>query len=339
MSIRLIRSTNSDPVTVYDDAVVFHSAKGHDYTGDKRGGVFEKVYSGFNGYLDKTQGNLIIQSGMGMLYGRQFELPQNETKEIPYSTGQYLIAYVRLEVTASTESISIEYTYSSLSWPSIGNTDLIRNRTGVATMELYRVNATGGAVTLIDRRYIYRPGYAEKARMMTEDGIINGRKVKDLIYNNKDQVKVTDRAYYADRADSLGSTTTSVTRNKIDDNLYMKNRDAYLVTSKIYTLKTSGVWQNGQTYTVNEICDSLTATVIHATVIGSDNYANTGFALTSAINGSSRPSFSLVASRVADSGQNAAELSIEVANGRATCKPLGNDVNGALYLVVMMIGG
>lgn len=175
MSVRLIRSTNSAPVSVYDDAVIFHSAKGHDYTGDKRGGVFEGVYLNFNHIKDDVNHKFIIRSGMGMLYGRQFELPENETIEFELETmaNKYLVVYVEIvadhetgddDEEVDTEEINIRSQYSSGGYPSIGNLDLIKNRYGTATMELYRVKvgSNGLIEEIIDRRYMYQPGYAEK---------------------------------------------------------------------------------------------------------------------------------------------------------------------------------
>lgn len=240
MALRLIRSNNSGQVTVYDDAVVFHSAKGHDYTNDKRGGVFDKVYNAFGFIADNVNKKFIIKSGMGMLYGRQFALDPNETMEFSVAemVNQYIVYYFKInnqlvdgeEVT----TITIEAQHGSNGYPSIGNTDLITNRYGVATMELYRVrtDAQASITSTIDRRYIYRPGYAEKARMMDAEGVINSRKVGNLIYSDKDLVKNTDHAFYADRARALGQSGIGANRNKIDDDLYMENRGAYLLVAK-----------------------------------------------------------------------------------------------------------
>lgn len=336
MAIRLIRATNSEAVTVYDDAVVFHSAKGHDYTGDKRGGVFEKVYFAFNYIVDNVNKKFIIKSGMGMLYGRQFELAENETAEFSVADqlNRYLVYYLEIKNElisgVETTSINIKSQWSSISYPSIGNTDLIVNRYGTATMELYRirVNAIGAISEVIDRRYIYRSGYAEKARMMDEEGVINSRKVGNLIYSDKDVVKNTDHAYYADRAKAIGLTGTAANRNLIDDNLYMKNRDGYLLVGKEITIKTpGGVWSAG-TYEVGISAPS--GNIIGCLIYGNETLKTSG--LHSTIPGSS-PLMTLEVNVAPGK-----KVTITMTTTKVTMVVTGMTLSGPLYMAVLMMG-
>ena len=361
MSIRLIRCNNSDPVTPFDDAVVFHSAKGHDYTGDKRGGVFEKVYDGMGYIRDNVNHKFIVRSGMAMLYGRQFEIPQNETIEFNVSslTGKYCVVYIEvtnsfIDMTGETDendepipsydeiTINAQLVYASEGYPSIGNTDIIANRYGTATMELYRfyVNGSGEIGDVIDRRYIYLPGVAERARVMDGSGIVNNRRLDNLIYPDKDLVRNTDHAYYADRASSLGTTGDSVTRNKITDNLFLENKNAYLLTTKVLALKTSGTWNAGSTHTVNGLPTSVKGSLVHVELCGSDNSAASGYVMSSTLGGStSSVNFSLVCNGTIE-GSSGNQIEITVNNGTATIKNGSTrSISGTLYLILFIAGG
>ena len=370
MSIRLIRCNNSDPVTPYDDAVIFHSAKGHDYTGDKRGGVFYKVYNGMGYIRDNVNHKFIVKSGMAMLYGRQFEIPQNETIEFNVSSlaGKYCVVYVEVQsyqdedpdaVVAEGETaplidmleITAKLEYASDNYPSIGNTDLITNRYGTATMELYRfqVNSSGQVGDIIDRRYIYMPGVAEKARMMDSLGVVNNRILGNLVFSDKDMVKHTDHAYYADRATSLGTTGVSVTRNKIDDKLYLPNKGAYLVTTKVILLKENGVEWNcspsGVTHTVTGLPTTVKGSLIHVQITGSDGTAASGYLMNTVLGGStSNVNFQLRCNGgyAVGNSTTALQIDITVNNGTATCVCKSDSsvkITGSLYLVLYIAGG
>lgn len=376
MGVRLIRCANSEPVTAYDDAVIFHSAKGHDYTGNTRGGVFSRVYKEMKQIVDNVNHKFIVQSGQAMLYGRQIELPQNETIEFSLAEfrSQYCIVYIEVKntlieangaVDAETGdpiedydelTVEMKLSYSSLSVPTIGNTDLIANRYGTATMPLFTffVDAVGTISDVVDKRYIYLPGVAERARSMTGDDIVNNRKLSNLVYDDKDMVRHTDHAYYADRAESLGVTSQGMKRNTIDDDLFMKNRDAYLVTVKCYPLKTdSDTWVAGSVHTVPNVCNGLKQYIFFAQVITTEGGTlagakfnlgslfsmdanNANFTLVSSVQGTN-------ANLRAPSGYTAS-AKIEVKNGQAKIT-LGNNnaqaeltLSGQMYLIVYMIG-
>ena len=339
MGLRLIRSTNSEEVTVYDDAVVFHSAKGHDYTGELRGGVFEKVYKSFNSYFDSVQQKFIVESGQGMLYGRQFELRENETIEFYLGNlaGKYIVIYIEMSVEKGSngneiETISMKHTWGSYAYPSIGNTDLIRNRYGVATMELYRLKLQSdgslNATDKKDRRYFYKPGYAEKARMMDGEGVINGRKISNLIYPDKDLVIHTDHAYYADRAQGLGNTGTGAVRNAIDDNLYMKNRDAYLVSACEIPLKADfEVWEKNTSHEITLSIPSghVIGAFLYGTAVQNDNPYIVG----------DPTAFPFTISRQVTNNET---VIVTVNRTKATVTLGDVMIDGQLYLTLLMIG-
>lgn len=369
MSIRLIRCNNSDPVTPFDDAVIFHSAKGHDYTENKRGGVFNKVYDQLGYIRDNVNHKFILRSGMGMLYGRQFEIPENENLEFSVTSlaGKYCVVYVEVtnefvDMTGETDendepipsydqvTVTAQLVYSSEGYPAIGNTDIIANRYGTATMELYRfpVNAQGEIGDVIDRRYIYMPGVAEKARVLDANAIVNNRVLGNLIYPDKDMVKNTDHAYYADRASSLGTTGSSVNRNKIDDDLYLPNRDAHLVTCKMYQIKDANTtWTGGNTYTINGFPYSIDGKIIHAEIQGGDGTAACGYFLDDSLGGGiSKLSLALRCNggyKTGGSGDGSGiyvDLVFTDYKCRATVHGTNSvQINGSLYLVLYIIGG
>ena len=393
MSIRLIRCNNSSEVTPFDDAVIFHSAKGHDYTGRTRGGVFEKVYEEMRHIRDNVNHKFILQSGMAMLYGRQFEIPQNETIEFEISSlaGKYCVVYVEVKNTLvevqpesggaaaaapaapaageeEEEEVGVEYEdeitisakleYSSGSYPSIGNTDLIANRYGTATMPLYRfrVDVNGVMGDIEDLRYIYRAGVAEKARSMDGDAVVNNRKLANLVFPDKDMVRHADHAYYADRATSLGTTGVSVSRNKINDDLSLPGKGAYLVTTQIFQLKDANtLWtmdpaHGEDTYTINGLPTSVKGFLFHACVTGSDGSVACGYTMNDVLNiGQSNVKFTMVCNGGYQDGQDPYMITISVSGGTATVK-LKNKysgtgsgpcqlISGSLYLVLFIAGG
>lgn len=339
MAIRLIRANNATAVTAYDDAVVFHSAKGHDYTGDKRGGVFDRVHESFNRIVDNVNRKLIVKSGMGMLYGRQFELPPNETVEFITADKiyQYIVIYVEVKVQLVSgeeqATVSLKLQYSSQGYPSLGNTDLIANRYGIATMELYRLKTDGSGriMEITDRRYIYIPGYAEKARMMSGDGVINGREVNKLVFPDKDQARHTDHAYYADYAKSLGGTGYSAFRNAINDSLYMVNRDAFLVTAKEIMLIDENASLNPGTH--NIVITIPSGNIIGALIYGSTNINVSGFY-------QAQPGATPLLSMTTASPHSTQnwQVSITVNNTQVTIVNTNITVSGSLYLVLLMLG-
>ena len=391
MSIRLIRCNNSSEVTPFDDAVIFHSAKGHDYTGRTRGGVFEKVYEEMRHIRDNVNHKFILQSGMAMLYGRQFEIPQNETIEFEISSlaGKYCVVYVEVKNTLAEvqpesggaaaaapaaggegeeEETVVEYEdeitisakleYSSGSYPSIGNTDLIANRYGTATMPLYRfrVDANGVMGDIEDLRYIYRAGVAEKARSMDGDAVVNNRKLSNLVFPDKDMVRHADHAYYADRATSLGTTGVSVSRNKINDDLSLPGKGAYLVTTQIFKLKDeSSIWTmhpnlNEDVITVSGLPTSVKGFLFHACVTGSDGSVACGYTMNDVLNiNQSNVTFTMVCHGGYQDGQDPYMITISVSGGTATIKLKNkysgtNDgpcqiISGSLYLVLFIAGG
>lgn len=245
MALRLIRKNNQEEVTAYDDATLFHLAKGHDYTGTTRGGIFQGVYNSFGFIVDNANlsgSKFILKSGMGMLYGRQFELPGNETLEYSVSSlksGAYVVIYAEISITDTDETINIKSAYSMSGYPSIGNTDNYKNKKGVATMILYRFRYENGKIGSVEKvAYVYEPGTAEKARSLDADATINGRKVSELIDPTPGNISYVYNSHESDQADNA-SSIGSIKGNPIDDQLYFKNRNAYMLLAKELKIKTN----------------------------------------------------------------------------------------------------
>lgn len=262
MALRLIRKNNQEVVTAYDDATLFHLAKGHDYTGATRGGIFQGVYNSFGYIVDNANtagAKFILKSGMGMLYGRQFELPGNETQEFlvaSMSSGAYVVIYVEISIADGKEEVAIKSAYSRSGYPSIGNTDNYKYKMGTATMPLYRFRVVDGKISGVEKMaYVYEPGTAEKARALDGEATINGKKVNEIVDPAAGNIAYVYHSHDSDQADRASAIGDNV-GNSVDDQLYFKNRNAYMLLTKELKIKTdsSEHWAPGSihpfTYTV-----------------------------------------------------------------------------------------
>lgn len=185
-NLTLIRK-NGGTVTAYDDAVVFHSAIGHDYSGAKRGVVLKGIGNQL-GYTRTGGRNFRVLSGMGMLYGRQFRIPDGQYVDLTLpSAARKVLIYVEVSITQNAETVQVRSVSGSspTETPTIGNADIYANATGVATMPLYLVTWSGTDMTGIeDLREIREPGEAEKARSIASTGTIDGTLVSALVEPN-----------------------------------------------------------------------------------------------------------------------------------------------------------
>lgn len=257
MALKLIRKNNQTEVTAYDDATIFHLAKGHDVLTLKNGGIFKGVYNSFGYILDRVNKKFILKSGMGMLYGRQFELPDNDTMEFSLATAtsnSFTTIYVEINTTTNPETIEIKSITSNTGIASLGNTDIYKYKKGIARMPLYTIRITGGLVFSVSKvAYIYEPGVAERARALDGDATINGQKVSDLVDPTQGTVYVyhSRHALQADRATSLGNTSANI--NNIDNELYMPKRGSYLLQAMYFKVKAdaSEEWQKKSVHTFN----------------------------------------------------------------------------------------
>jgi len=219
--ITLIRKNGYDGVTAYDDAAVFHQAIGDAWEGDSRGVVYKGVYKEFALALNDSAKKLSVQAGYGQLYGREFKLDSGKTYDVTVAAALYVLVYVQIEITASTESGAIKSIGSSSNNISIGNTDIYKSQTGTATMPLFLAYFNGSAWSILkDYRHIREPGQAESARSIPNSGILNGTKVEDLVEYGTGYVR---KARYSDAAGNALKIGPTGNDNDVDSNLAFPN--------------------------------------------------------------------------------------------------------------------
>lgn len=356
MAINLIRKNNQPAVTAYQDATVFHMLKGHDYAG-KNGGVFPGVNNGFGYIADAVNKKFIVKSGMGMLYGRQFELPGNETVEFALSSFEtitYGTVYVEVNTMDSeNETAQIKCAYSTETWPTLGNTDIYKNKTGIATMPLYKFTWVPllSMFLLISKAYYeFRPGVAEKGRKIEASGIINNRKVGDLVESTRDYVRHAAHGVYSDMASSIGGEGNS---NQIDNDLCFTTRNTFLLQTKQVVITTPGKVEQDVDFVTNWIKPS--GSIIGLIVRGTGYYYKYGTTATSIPNScgyvtpevidginfymvvfeqtAMQPVSGIIYTQATDSW-----LKIAVTSTAITITPLYGGFNGSIIIEFMVVG-
>lgn len=139
MGLDLIRRNNQEEVTAYHDSVLFHNIKGVNGVLDAVGDVFALTYDPVNKVIS-------IGSGMGLTYGRQFEVSDGSTVVIDASALSgtiYLLIYAETDLRVPTaETTLFKYVYARTTYPALPNGEgdnLIAVKHGCARMELWRV--------------------------------------------------------------------------------------------------------------------------------------------------------------------------------------------------------
>lgn len=225
--ITLIRKNNSGSVTAYDDAVIFHSAIGDDFKGEKRG----VVYAGIGNELGFSivGGSVQIKSGMGQLYGRQFQIPSGKTVSVTAGGTQgesgVSIVYIEINCTTNPETIAVKVAKSTSPGivPTVGNADIYKTPSAVATMPLFQFSYNGQSVSLAnDLRNVRKPGVAESALSIPGEGIIYGNVVSNLIEEGNGYAK---KARHADEAD----TSSKISGVAVSSRLGLKGNNEFLV--------------------------------------------------------------------------------------------------------------
>lgn len=249
-TIRLITSNNSTGVSAYEDAMFFHQALGHDYTGETRGCVFAHVYAEFGYSWSNTNKTFTVKSGMGCLFGRIFAMTDGSI-DLSFSNmtaAMYFSVYVSIDTTASPEKVELKMASSPIGYPSIGSTNLYVNEKGVATMELYRFFwNTSAIMKIVKTAHMREPGVAEKAMSIDASGTINGNVVSDFIENGTGYVKSSRSADYATAAGSLGPEGNS---NDIDSTLKLTKQNGRLLIAGV-TEHSEALVQKGGSFTVS----------------------------------------------------------------------------------------
>lgn len=190
----------------YDDAVVHHSFKGDQFEGTFTGGV----YMGLE-YETTNSGMFILKPGFGSIWGRQFEITENYEIDMSSLTGtKYCVIYIEIDLEDfTTQSALVKLVYAGANYPDVESDNLIVNKSGVARMVLYSFLYTASGhdfANVTAKFYRFTAGVAERARMMSANGIWNGRIVSNLFYYNADRFKKGTHAVYADLVKAIGKS-------------------------------------------------------------------------------------------------------------------------------------
>lgn len=234
-------------ITAYHDAVLFHQIKGnsvHGANAQKIGGVFKDIYNEFSYTIDQSAKTLTIASGMGMIYGRQFELPEGESIKFDFSflTGkQYVTVYFEVDTRNVTdERISLKYKYAGGNYPIMDDEiSLYQSKLGVARMVMMHFEFVATAVepfkNITSQFYLFEPGVAEKARSMKSPGEINGHSIDDLLVSpGSDKFKKSHHTQYAAIAHAMGSSASNNNAILDDLSLPLRGGDKPLLIPKWY---------------------------------------------------------------------------------------------------------
>lgn len=193
--LRLI-DKNGGEVTAFDDARTRHFVKGNKDTNDI-GGVYAQLTS--NPFkLSYVGKQIIIGQGVGILWGRRFEIPANETRTINVtgSGTQYITIYLVLDTSNSAnEKIIVRAVQAQNAYSTkygFKSDNLILNNFGTAVMELYRVKVTVNSSDLLvleekqmfhllRDNYVYNAEIADEAKSLPYGSLIGGQKVDNVI--------------------------------------------------------------------------------------------------------------------------------------------------------------
>lgn len=194
MAVNLIRKNNQLNVTAYEDTVLFHAIKGTN-------GVFPNVGDMFSLSYTASNQTMLINSGMGMVYGRQFEIKEGEEVTWDWSalTGvKYISVYVEIDLRDPTnETAAFKSTYASGGYPSITDGDnLIASPTGVARLLMFWVYRNSAGTMSIATKYpTYRYDWVGNADFATNStnatNATNSTKVGNNTITNETGLRVT----------------------------------------------------------------------------------------------------------------------------------------------------
>lgn len=189
MAVNLIRKNNGVGITAYQDAVLFHLAKGEN-------GVIADVHDEFSTTYNNTTKKLIVSSGMGIAYGRQFEIKPGENVEFDLTSlgtaTKYITIYAEVDLRDPTdEVVSMKATYSDSAYAQITEGDnLISTPNGLYRILLFHVLKNSSSATITPRYDLLLSDTIDHARLADEadhaedSNTINGVKIhKDLTTN------------------------------------------------------------------------------------------------------------------------------------------------------------
>lgn len=201
MAVNLIRKNNGAGITAYQDAVLFHLAKGEN-------GVIADVHDEFNATYDNSEKKITIASGMGIVYGRQFEITPSEVVQFDFSTftgTRYIVIYMEFDLRdPSSEVAMLKSVYASSAYPIIDVGDnLIEIPNGISRYELYRILKTDSDATIIPVFTKLQNDKIKYSHFADEsDEANNAKKINDIDLNTTDG-KLTVKLPYSSQTEII----------------------------------------------------------------------------------------------------------------------------------------
>lgn len=194
MAVNLIRKNNQENVTAYEDTVLFHLIKGENGVLPGVGDLFALSYN------LGTQ-SMQINSGMGIMYGRQFEIKEGEEVEMDWSAlsgVKYISVYVEIDLRdPTTETATFKSTYASGEYPTVSAGDnLITTTTGVARMLMFWVyRSSSGQMTITNKYTMLRNNWIANADFAANAAnaanATNSTQVGNNTITNSSELRVT----------------------------------------------------------------------------------------------------------------------------------------------------
>lgn len=237
MAVNLIRKNNQLNVTAYEDTVLFHAIKGTN-------GVFPNVGDMFSLSYTASNQTMLINSGMGMVYGRQFEIKEGEEVTWDWSalTGvKYISVYVEIDLRDPTnETATFKSAYASGGYPSITDGDnLIASPTGVARLLMFWVYRNSAGTMSIATKYpTYRYDWVGNADFATNSTNATNASNSTKVGNNT----ITNSSGNLNVQMSGATTNEIVERRRL---IYSNSSGIWLTTNGTATFNCNETINNG----------------------------------------------------------------------------------------------
>ena len=179
--IDFITKNGYEGVTAYDESIIGHFAVG------EKNGVVKGVFNEFDCDPSDvwTSSKIEIQSGCGIVYGRQFYIRNGTTEEValtlPSSGSYYYIIYAKMDCVNSLDStVTIEATYGTSDYPEFpASNNLLEIKNGIAYLPLYKLKltASGNGTELIS---VIDLLWAKSGYVKLFDGVGLGKRSVDM---------------------------------------------------------------------------------------------------------------------------------------------------------------
>ena len=214
MALNLLRKNNSVNIEAYHDAVMTYAMLGD--------GILDDVYSNCNATIE---GNVVsIQPGIVVFGGRMVEVSRNSYEQLDISSfASNVTIYIKLRIVIASDdansSCSIIASDSSGGLPHSG--PIVE--AGTYDLNLFTVmnkSSVKRVATLLSA------GNAKNAKNLLANGRIGGVDISAIFLDDMSGVRYARNADVC--AEARGFTGGEI--NIVDSDLYMPNRNVYLVT-------------------------------------------------------------------------------------------------------------